>query len=124
VRRPPAIRNVSAPPVFGRAMYEQLGRAKVVVNASIDMAGPDRGNMRCFETMGAGALLVSDSGIYPAPMRDRETIVVYEQPQDASKAIERHLDDGSWDRIGWAGNRAIREEYSKKRQYERFLELA
>lgn len=123
VRRPRAIRNVSELPVFGRAMYEQLGRAKIVVNASIDMAGPDRGNMRCFETMGAGALLVSDSGSYPAPMRDGETMVVYEQPQDALERIERQLDEGSWDRIGWAGNRAIREEYSKKRQYERFLEL-
>lgn len=124
VRRPHAIRNVSAPPVFGRSMYAQLERAKIVVNASIDMAGPDRGNMRCFETMGAGALLVSDAGIYPAAMRDGETMVVYDQPQDVSKTIERQLDEGSWDGIGWAGNRAIREEYSKKRQYERFLELA
>lgn len=124
VRRPAAIRNVSASPVFGRAMYAELGRAKVVVNASIDMAGPDRGNMRCFETMGAGALLVSDSGVYPSPMRDGETMVVYEDALGAVKGIERQLDDGSWDRIGWAGNRAIREEYSKERQYERFVELA
>ncbi|RUV70448.1 MAG: glycosyltransferase family 1 protein [Mesorhizobium sp.] len=124
VRRPRAIRKVSAPPVFGRAMYEQLGRAKIVVNASIDMAGPDRGNMRCFEAMGAGALLVSDSGNYPEPMRDGETMVVYEHPQDVSEKIERQLEDGNWDRIGWAGNRAIREEYSKKHQFERFLELA
>ncbi|MER8520583.1 glycosyltransferase [Mesorhizobium sp. M0644] len=124
VRRPPAIRKVSAPPVFGRAMYAELGRAKVVINASIDMAGPDRGNMRCFETMGAGALLVSDSGNYPGPMRDGETMIVYEQPQDVLKRIEQRLDDGSWDRIGWAGNRAIREEYSKQRQFERFVELA
>ncbi|MER9849987.1 glycosyltransferase [Mesorhizobium sp. M0106] len=123
VRRPRTIRSVSAPPVFGRAMYAELGRAKIVVNASIDMAGPDRGNMRCFETMGAGALLVSDSGNYPAPMRDGETMVVYEHPQDTVKTIERRLDDASWDSIGWAGNRAIREEYSKKRQFERFLEL-
>ncbi|RWP83421.1 glycosyltransferase [Mesorhizobium sp.] len=123
VRRPRAIRNVSAPPVFGRAMYAQLGRAKVVVNASIDMAGPDRGNMRCFETMGAGALLLSDSGIYPAPMYDGQTMAVYEHPQDASKKIERQLDSGSWDGIGWAGHRAISEEYSKQRQFERFLEL-
>ncbi|UVC14566.1 glycosyltransferase family protein [Mesorhizobium onobrychidis] len=123
VRRPRTIRSVSAPPVFGRAMYTELGRAKVVVNASIDMAGPDRGNMRCFETMGAGALLVSDAGNYPAPMRDGETMVLYNQPEDVSKTIERRLDDGGWDRIGWAGNRAIREEYSKKRQFERFLEL-
>ncbi|MER9067585.1 glycosyltransferase [Mesorhizobium sp. M0902] len=123
VRRPRMIRAVSAPPVFGRAMYAELGRAKVVVNASIDMAGPDRGNMRCFETMGAGALLISDAGNYPAPMRNGETMVVYDQPQEASKAIERRLDDGSWDRIGWAGNRVIREEYSKKHQFERFLQL-
>ncbi|MER9228548.1 glycosyltransferase [Mesorhizobium sp. M0664] len=123
VRRPPAIRKVSAPPVFGRAMYAELGRAKLVVNASIDMAGPDRGNMRCFETMGAGALLVSDSGNYPSPMRDEETMIVYERPQDAAKKIQQKLEDGSWDKIGWAGHRAIREEYSKERQFARFLEL-
>lgn len=123
VRRPPAIRNISRPPVFGRAMYEQLGRAKIVINASIDMAGPDRGNMRCFEAMGAGALLVSDAGNYPSPMRDGETMAVYNHPEDVSRAIERHLGDGSWGGIGWAGNREIRREYSKERQFNRFLEL-
>jgi hypothetical protein len=100
----------------------KTGWAKI--RASIDMAGPDRGNMRCFETMGAGALLISDSGNYPEPMRDGETLVVYDQPQDALDRIEQQLDSGSWDKIGWAGNRTIREEYSKKRQYGRFLELA
>lgn len=123
VRRPRAIRKLSAPPVFGRAMYTALGRAKIVVNASIDMAGPDRGNMRCFETMGAGALLVSDTGNYPTPMRDGETMALYDQPEDVSETIERRLEDGSWDGIGRAGHLAIREEYSKKRQFERFLEL-
>ncbi|WP_292582104.1 glycosyltransferase [Mesorhizobium sp. 65-26] len=123
VRRPRAIRKVSVAPVFGRAMYASLGRAKVVINASIDMAGPDRGNMRCFETMGAGALLVSDAGNYPEPMRNGETMVIYDRPEDISKTIERRLNDATWDAIGQAGNRAIREEYSKGRQFERFLEL-
>jgi spore maturation protein CgeB len=87
------------------------------------MAGPDRGNMRCFETMGSGSLLVSDAGKYPEPMRDGETMSVYRHPEDASEIIERHLDDGSWDGIGSAGHRAIREEFSKERQFNRFLEL-
>ncbi len=55
-RRPEDIRSVSREPVFGRDLYRVLSRAKIVLNAAIDMAGEDRGNMRCFEAMGSGAL--------------------------------------------------------------------
>ena len=37
--------------MFGRALYELIGSSKIVLNGAIDMAGTDRGNMRCFETM-------------------------------------------------------------------------
>jgi hypothetical protein len=51
-RRPQAIRAISRPPIFGRDYYQVLADAKIVLNGAIDMAGTDRGNMRCFEVLG------------------------------------------------------------------------
>jgi hypothetical protein len=45
-----------------------IGSSKIVRSGAIDMAGADRGNMRCFEAMGCGALLLSDEGNYPEGM--------------------------------------------------------
>ena len=69
-RRPPAIRTITQPPKFGLDYYEVLSTAKIVLNGAIDMAGEDRGNMRCFEALGAGSLLLSDEGNYPEGMSD------------------------------------------------------
>lgn len=123
VRRPKAIRRVAQPPVFGLEMYAQLGHAKIVINAAIDMAGPDRGNMRCFETMGGGAMLLSDAGNYPAGMENNQTMRVYADAEDAVALIERSLADGSWDTIGQQGYRMIQKAYSKQQQYAQFQNL-
>jgi hypothetical protein len=50
-------------------LYELIGKSKIVLNGVIDMVGRDRGNMRCFEAMGCGALLLSDEGNYPKGMK-------------------------------------------------------
>src|SRR5260370_29130546 len=67
-RRPDAIARIAKPPVFGRQLYELIGKSKIVLNGAIDMAGNDRGNMRCFEAIGCCALLLSDAGKYPDGM--------------------------------------------------------
>src|SRR5262249_34843144 len=54
-RVPLSVGRVSQPPLFGRDMYAALSRAKIVLNGAIDMAGSDRGNMRCFESLGAAS---------------------------------------------------------------------
>src|SRR6202012_848162 len=72
-RRPPDVMAVARDPVFGRDYYAALSTAKIVFNGAIDTSGSDRGNMRCFETMGVGAMLLSDEGGYPEGMTDGET---------------------------------------------------
>ncbi|MER9025788.1 glycosyltransferase [Mesorhizobium sp. M0815] len=123
VRQPKSIRRVANAPVFGRKMYEQLGRAKIVINAAIDMAGADRGNMRCFEAMGARALLLTDAGNYPPGMVDGHTMRVYDDAESAVALIERTLGDGSWKGIAVDGHAMIRTEYSKEQQLRRFFNL-
>ena len=79
-RRPKDIRAVSRDPVYGPDLYALISKSKIILNGAVDMAGDDRGNMRCFEAMGCAALLLSDAGVYPAGMRDNDTLLVYSSP--------------------------------------------
>jgi glycosyltransferase involved in cell wall biosynthesis len=123
-RRPQPIRSVTREPVFGRDYYEVLSAAKIVLNGAIDMAGADRGNMRCFEALGGGALLLSDAGNYPEGMADGETIVTYHSPQQAVAQIRNLLAAaGERQRIARAGHEMISTRYSKEVQWKRFEAL-
>ncbi len=123
-RRPPAIRAIAKGPTFGRDYYEALSAAKIVLNGAIDMAGNDRGNMRCFEALGGGALLVSDEGNYPEGMAESQTIVTYNSAKDAVRQIERHLEDATERlRIAHAGHEMISTCYSRDVQWKRFEAL-
>jgi hypothetical protein len=123
-RRPLAVRRVSKPALFGRAMYSALSQAKVVLNGAVDMAGSDRGNMRCFEAFGSACALVTDAGNYPQGMAGDETMLVYNDASDAVKKLSALLNDAELrTRISCAGNSMIRHRYSKQEQIERFHEL-
>jgi hypothetical protein len=123
-RRPGSIASITRPPIFGRQLYELIGMSKIVLNGAIDMAGRDRGNMRCFEAMGCGALLVSDAGDYPAGMVPSVTMEVYESPEDAARLVGENLDN--WPRgakMAAEGQRIISGLYSKSLQWKSFVTL-
>jgi hypothetical protein len=124
-RRPPAIRAITKAPIFGRDYYEALSAAKIVLNGSIDMAGADRGNMRCFEALGSESLLLSDDGDYPEGMEDGRTITTYNSPEQAVKQIETLLEEASEKRLGVAraGHEMLSTRYSKQAQWKRFEAL-
>jgi hypothetical protein len=123
-RRPPAIRSISSAGLFGLDLYDALSRAKIVLNGAIDMAGDDRGNLRCFEVMSCGALMVSDSGVYPRGMENGGTMLTYDDPVQARSIIEAAL--GDTDRrlaIAQRGAQLMRAEYSKSNQWQAFLRI-
>ena len=123
--RPPEIRAVSRPPVFGLDLYSTLSKAKIVLNGAIDMAGDDRGNMRCFEAMGCGCAMLSDVGNYPAGMEAENTMVVYSNTESATRKLRAMLGDNVGTRtLAAAGFRMISERYSKQRQWDQFVELS
>src|SRR4029077_15350001 len=104
-------------PVFGRDLYAALARSKIVLNGAIDMAGSERGNMRCWEALGCGALMVSDAGCYPEGMVDGETLRLFATPAQAVEAVEVALaGESQRARIAAAGQRMISTAYSKQRQ--------
>jgi hypothetical protein len=123
-RRPRNIRAVSHEPMFGRDMYSLISRSKIVLNGAGDAEGADRGNMRCFEAMGCSALLLSDAGLYPAGMKDGETLLAYSSPSEASKMAEKAVSDwGSYAEMAKRANRMTRSLYSKQHQWDHFKRL-
>jgi hypothetical protein len=123
-RRPAAIRSIVEGPIFGRDYYEALSSAKIVLNGAIDMAGSDRGNMRCFEALGGGSLLLSDEGIYPDGMTDGETIAIYRSADEAVEQIKAFL-EAPQRRLDVArrGHDMVSTRYSKDVQWKRFEAL-
>jgi hypothetical protein len=123
-RRPSAISRIAQEPVFGRRLYDLIGKSKIVLNGAIDMAGEDRGNMRCFEAMGCGALLVSDAGRYPVAMEPDKTIAVYHFPERAAELIEEQLADGAGSsQMATLGRERVTATYSKSLQWQSFVDL-
>ena len=123
-RRPSSIRAVSHEPVFGRELYAMISQAKIVLNGAVDMAGRDRGNMRCFEAMGCGALMVSDQGVYPEAMVGGLSMLTYTGPDEAISAISHALSDqvrrAEVATVGWS---SVRQHYSKQKQWQSFEKL-
>lgn len=124
-RRPAAIRQVASEGVFGLDLYEQLSRAKIALNAAVDMAGEERGNMRCFEAMGCGSLLLSDEGRYPRGMQPGRTLLTFSDADDAVRKAEAllHGEPIARESIAYAGFHAISTEYSRDRQWQAFVAL-
>lgn len=123
-RRPADIVAVHQEPVFGRDLYLALSRAKIVLNGAVDMAGDDRGNMRCFEAMGCGALLVSDAGKYPAGMADQQSILTYNNvTQAVAQIVESLRSRQRLEELARQGYDTVRTSYSKSRQWETFVRL-
>jgi hypothetical protein len=123
-RRPAAIRAVSKEPVFGRQLYAALGQAKIVLNGAVDMAGSDRGNMRCWEAMGCGALLLSDAGIYPEGMVASEHFLTYENASNALDQIREKSGKKMYAEIALSGYEMIAARFSKEVQWVAFCQLA
>jgi Glycosyl transferases group 1 len=123
-RRPAAVRKAAQDPVFGREYYNLLSRAKIVLNGAGDIGGDDRGNMRCWEAMGARSLLLSDAGVYPSGMVDNETMRTYNSAHEATEIIEDMLSNTvERERIANAGYEMIRTSYSKAAQWDDFQRL-
>lgn len=123
-RRPAAIRRLSRPPVFGLDLYTALSNSKIVINGAIDMAGQERGNMRCWEAMGLGCLMISDAGTYPPEMVAGESFLAYRSEEEVPELIQSALDH--WERsreIASRGHASVSLTYSKRAQMTAFESL-
>lgn len=121
---PRALRPISQAAVYGVGMYELFGKSKIVINAAIDVAGGFRGNMRCFEAMGCGACMLSDSGSYPSGFKPGEQFETFANPTEACERIEALLSSPDRRRaMARRGHDFIASTFTRDRQWRRFREL-
>lgn len=124
-RRPRSIRAIAHAPVYGRDQVCLLQSAKIVINGAIDMTATERGNMRCFETMSAGAALVSDAGTYPQGMQDGATLSLYQSPEAAVARIADLLQTPERrHEMAHAAQQLMRDTYGAQAQWAAFQEIA
>ena len=118
------LRASARPALYGRAMYELFGNTRIVINAAIDMASEFRGNMRCWEALGCGAVMLSDEGVYPAGMQAGRDFETYHDADDAFLKIRRILADyEAWRPMAAQGLATVETTYSKAAQWGAFVKL-
>jgi glycosyltransferase involved in cell wall biosynthesis len=123
-RLPNSVLGCAMPSVFGRELYSILGNAKIVINGAIDMAGSDRGNMRCWESMGSEALMLSDVGNYPPYMQDGVNMASYRNADDMVNKVTWFLENETErKKIAKCGAAMLEKRYNKEQQWKDFVSL-
>ena len=120
------IRQISSNGIFGLDLYEALSKSKITLNIAGEIAGVERGNMRCFEAMGCGSLLLSDAGKYPKGMIPGTNIITYRNPTEAVDLARSFLTVRPYHEIrelAKKGHQSILEAYSREKQWTAFQGL-
>ena len=119
---PSICRQMNLGAKFGFEMIEELSKHRFVFNQAIDIAPLDRGNIRCFEALTAGSLLISDNGKYPPGFEDGENYLAYANIDDLFQLIKKIITEPeAYEHIADSGRSMVTDTYSKKRQYQNFL---
>lgn len=112
------------PPVFGRAYFATLARAKVVFNVHAEWSRGAANNMRLFEGSGMGCVVVSD-GEWPLPGGVRPFDFDFRNAEEARDAIELAMDRYSEGYREQCGSDVLRDHsYETSSRIPRLIELA
>ncbi|ARN76522.1 hypothetical protein BST97_00060 [Nonlabens spongiae] len=114
----------SASQVYGLDLYKKIASSRIVFNAAVDFSGNYKVNMRNFESLGLGAHLISDDGIYPEHFEKEKHFSVYKSFDHFVEIAEYMLKNESKSReIAAAGNNMITKKYSKEKQWLQFQKI-
>jgi len=118
---PGIIINNTLSPIYGQQLYETIARSKIVVNSFTNYNGLFKDNMRNYETIGCGAFLISEDGIYPDHFVPNTDFLTYSSISELFKKIEYILslpDQG----LQWTEKtrEKLKKIYSKDKQWENF----
>jgi len=119
---PKIITDNSLPPIYGQQLYETISRSKIVINLFGDYNGLYRDNMRDYESIGCGAVLIGEDGIYPDHFIPGEDLFTFKSFPELFDRIDHVL--SSQDQ-GLSFARRAKEKlksiYSKEYQWQFFI---
>lgn len=118
------IRNNSVKPFYGLDLYHEISNSKIVFNAAVDFSGEHKVNMRNIESLGCGAHMISDDGIYPEGLVKGRDFSVYDTFEDFVEKSTYFLNNSIESRkIAMQGHSTVVEKFGKDVQWERFQEI-
>jgi hypothetical protein len=122
----PCVKTVSnsLPPIYGQDLYQKIRNSKIVVNAYTNDNDDFKSNMRVFESIGNGALLISERGNYPDGLIPDEDFLTYEGFDELIEKIELAL--GNWDlyrQLARKASEKAKSIFSKEYQWKKFKEI-
>jgi hypothetical protein len=111
--------------VWGERMHRTLKAGRIVLNVHIDLATTANQNMRLFETVGTGSLLLTDESEKPfelfEPGREVET---FSSPEELIEKIHHYLDHpDEREAIARRGQDRCLREHSMARRAERMDDI-
>lgn len=121
---PRHLTRVTQPPVFGQRLYELFGNSKLCLNVAGNTSLDYRVNMRCFEAMGSGACMLSDSGRYLEHFRPKTDFETYDCAASLIDSVHQLLK--SPDRLrdlASSGFDMVHKHYSKELQWDLFKKI-
>ena len=125
IKSPPKIvREMSLPPIYGDDLYTAIGHSKIVLNWFGDYNGLYHDNMRNFETMSGGALLISEDGIYPKGLIPEDDFLIFRDTDEMFSKIDFALSLPDQGRsIAERTRGKVKSQFSKSRQWNSFMEV-
>ena len=76
------LKENALPPLYGEILYHTTGNAKFTLNGYGNFNQEFKSNMRLFEAIGCGSLLISEAGNYPDGFEEGKHYISYKDRFD------------------------------------------
>ena len=121
---PGEINQYALGPIYGDDLYNAIGHSKIVVNAFTNYNGLYKDNMRIYEALGMGTLMIGEDGIYPKNMIPGEDFLTFRTTGELFDKIDSVLSQHDQGRtIAMQGHEKLKKHYSKENQWKSFVEI-
>lgn len=111
------------PPIYGQQLYSTIGQSKFVINGYGNHNVHFKSNMRLFEALGCGSLLISERGNYPEGFLEQMHYIPYDIHRARKTINSLKGIVAQYQTIYQQQHQAIQEvkqRYAKQLQWERF----
>lgn len=111
-------------PLYGADLYQTIANSKIVINAFTNYNGLFKDNMRTYESIGLGALMIGEDGIYPDFLQPNQDFLTYKTADELIEKIKYALtlpDQGR--EMANRTHHKLINTCTKEKQWKRFCEL-
>lgn len=116
-------KNFVHDPVYGKKLFEVFNNTKFNLNYHSDITGIEKGNMRLFEVLGSGNLLITDQGNYHPAFRPDHDFITYTNAEDLRKKVLMLLNEPEYcNYISNNGYETVQSHFGPKKAKSHLLE--